>query len=410
MELRDYQVENSNKAVELLKKYKIAYFSMQVRTGKTITAFESIIKYGSKKVLFVTKKKAIESIKKDAALFPELDVTVINYESVIKVVDDYDLIVLDEAHGLGSFPKPCKRVKDLMPICKGKPIIYLSGTPTPESFSQIYHQFFVSSFSPFLFHSNFYKWAKEFVKVKKKYLYNREINDYSDAKIDLINKFTSHLFISTTQHEAGFDVTLDEKVLTVETPEIVKRMIDTLLRDNIITGKSDTVVADTAVKLQNKIHQLSSGTIITESGASVIISDFKARFIDDYFKEKKIAVYYKFKAELDTLKSVFIDWTDSPEEFQKNTSKTFLGQFVSSREGIRLDTADAIVFYNIDFSYLSYAQSKDRIISKERVNQAILYWIFSTDGIERKIYKAVCEKKNYTTYYFKRDYGVKSTK
>ena len=120
----------------------------------------------------------------------------------------------------------------------------------------------------------------------------------------------------------------------------------------------------------------------------------------------KIAIYYKFKAEFEALKITFPEFTESPEEFQRSSDKTFLGQFVSAREGIRLDTADAIVFYNIDFSYLSYAQAQNRIVSKERTKEAVLWWVFTIGGIEKKIYDVVCKKKDYTIYYFKRDYGT----
>ena len=86
----------------------------------------------------------------------------------------------------------------------------------------------------------------------------------------------------------------------------------------------------------------------------------------------------------------------------------FLGQFQSAREGIRLDTADAIVFITPDFSALSYLQAKDRIVSKERKTQAILYWVFSIGGIEEKIYQRIIKKKDYTLAHFKHDYDVRS--
>ena len=38
MKLRPYQLEISEKAVNILNKNKIVYLSMQVRTGKTLTA------------------------------------------------------------------------------------------------------------------------------------------------------------------------------------------------------------------------------------------------------------------------------------------------------------------------------------------------------------------------------------
>jgi superfamily II DNA or RNA helicase len=62
MILRDYQVELSNKATQILKDYGLVYLAMQVRTGKTLTAFATAHKFGAKKVLIVTKKKAIDDI------------------------------------------------------------------------------------------------------------------------------------------------------------------------------------------------------------------------------------------------------------------------------------------------------------------------------------------------------------
>jgi hypothetical protein len=67
-------------------------------------------------------------------------------------------------------------------------------------------------------------------------------------------------------------------------------------------------------------------------------------------------------------------------------------QIVSGREGISLKNADYLVYYNIDFSATSYWQSKDRMTTKDRLNNNV-YWIFAKDGIEYDIYKAVTKKK-----------------
>ena len=42
----------------------------------------------------------------------------------------------------------------------------MSGTPAVESYSQLYHQFYISAFSPFKDYTNFYKWANDFVDKK----------------------------------------------------------------------------------------------------------------------------------------------------------------------------------------------------------------------------------------------------
>lgn len=404
MNLREYQNTISDQAADTLKQYGLVYLSMEVRTGKSITAMETARKYGALRVLFVSKLKALKSIENDSLHFPSLEVVAVNYESLHKVTGTFDLIIADEAHTLGAFPKVSKRTTELKKIATGKPIIFLSGTPSPESYSQLYHQFFVSSSSPFKDYKNFYKWANEFVIKKTRFVFNRQINDYSIAKKELIDTYTKHLFISYTQQEAGFDVSITEKVLSVPMLKVMP-LIKALHTDKIISIFGREILADTAVKEMSKVQQLCGGSVIDEQGEAVILDYSKAEYIRDNFKGQKIAIFYKFKAEFDILTKILPNYTTSPETFQQSTDKVYLGQFVSSREGIRLDTADAILFYGIDFSYLSYEQSKNRIISKERTKEAVLYWIFAENGIEEKIYIAVRNKENYTSSYFNRDYG-----
>ena len=46
-------------------------------------------------------------------LKPKFTLDVINYESLHKIEGSFDLVVLDEAHSLGAFPKPSKRAKQV---------------------------------------------------------------------------------------------------------------------------------------------------------------------------------------------------------------------------------------------------------------------------------------------------------
>jgi hypothetical protein len=383
---------------------------MEVRTGKTLTAFATAHKFGAKKVLFVTKKKAIDDIITQAKkLGLDLEIYVTNYEQLHNVSDEFDLIIIDEAHSLGAFPTPSLRAKELKRICNGKPIIYLSGTPTPESFSQIYHQMWVSSFSPFEVYRNFYSWAKDYVDIRKKYLYGKQINDYSSAKKDLIEQKTKHLFLSFTQEDAGFTELVKENVLYVKMEASTYKFAERLRIDKIVTNKDgEAVLGDTAVKLMNKLHQIFSGTVIIDTPVreGKVFDYTKAEFIRDYFKGKKIAIFYKFAAEQMAIKWVMGKCYEDPTDFNNASDGCFISQIVSGREGVNLSTADALVFYNIDFSATSYWQSRARIQTKDRTKEAQIYWVFSEGGIEDKIYKAVMDKKDYTLDYFRKDFKL----
>jgi hypothetical protein len=152
-----------------------------------------------------------------------------------------------------------------------------------------------------------------------------------------------------------------------------------------------------------KLHQIYSGTIKFESGSSMIIDMTKANFIRERFKGKKVGIFYKFKEELKAIKQAYgEDVTTELSEFEQ-TDKSIALQIVSGREGISLRQADALVYYNIDFSATSYWQSRDRMTTRDRLESDV-YWIFSEGGIEDDIHKAVSKKKTYTVNYFKKDF------
>ena len=404
MKFRKYQSEIIDKAFDVLVKYGFVYLSMQVRTGKTLTAMGTAQKLGVDNMLFVTKKKAISSIESDYKLLnPKFHINVVNYESLHKVAGEYECIVLDEAHGMGAYPKPSKRTKMIKQIIKKQNpfVILMSGTPTPESFSQMYHQVYACPHNPFRNYTNFYKFAKDYVDVVQIRIGAMPHNNYSRGGQAILDQMKPYM-ISYTQKEAGFKVETIEKVLKVKMSDLTYSMVKQLKKNLVIEGKDEVVLADTGVKLMSKLHQLYSGTVKFESGKATVIDFSKAEFIRSQFKDMKIGIFYKFKAEYDALKEVYgDDLTDDLKEF-KTTNKNIALQVVSGREGISLKEADCLVNYNIDFSALSYWQSRDRMTTKDSIQNDV-YWIFSEGGIEEKIYRAVTKKKDYTLKHFQKD-------
>lgn len=401
--LRDYQIELSSKSVEILTNNYLVYLSMEVRTGKTVTSLETAKLYGAKNVLFLTKKKAIKSILNDYKEFGyTFELTVINNESLHLTDGNFDLIISDEHHRCGTYPKPNKVTKLIKQRYSKLPMIFLSGTPHPESFSQIYHQFWVSENSPFKQYPSFYKWANVFVNITQKHFGYAKINDYSNCNYDKIKPFMENLFLTYTQKEAGFTSEVNEHILRVRMSDYTYNLISRLKKDKVVQGKEEVILADTSVKVMSKVHQLYSGTVKFESGKTMTIDNSKALFIKDRFKEK-IAIFYVFKEELETLKEVYKDeLTENLEEFN-NSNKSIALQIVSGREGISLSNAKYLVYYNIAFSALSYWQSRDRLTTMDRLTNDI-YWIFAENGIEDKIYKSVMNKKSFTLKMFE-NYG-----
>ena len=286
MELRDYQKEITIKGVEVLNKHKFLYLAMEVRTGKTLTSLSISNLLPVQNLLFITKKKAISSIQDDYnSLSPSYDATIINYESLHKIEEQkWDMIICDEAHGMGAFPKPslrAKLVRSLL-LINNPYVILLSGTPTPESYSQMYHQVYGIPNNPFKHHKSFYKFAHEYIQITQKKIGAFNINDYSNGSDSIIEEMKPYT-IAYTQKEAGFKVETNEEILYVDICNQAKDIIRNLKRDLVVEGRDETILADTGVKLMSKTHQLYSGTVKFESGNSMVICNNKAEYIRDKF-------------------------------------------------------------------------------------------------------------------------------
>jgi len=410
MKFRDYQEKIIGQGSVILGKYGLLYLSMEVRTGKTLTSLGICEKIGAERVLFLTKKKAISSIEDDYKMMsPSFELQVINYESAHKINLGFcpDIVIADESHSLGAFPKPSSRAKRLkadLKTWKSK-LILMSGTPTPESFSQMYHQVYGCVTNPFSEYKNFYRWSDDYVNKKQIHYGYKVATDYSHANNNKVIEVMSPYTISFTQKEAGFKSVIDEEILHVDMEERTYDLCKRLKKDKILQGSDEVVLGDTGVKLMQKLHQIYSGTVIFESKKSVVLDYSKAKYIKKKFKDNKIGIFYKFTAELKALKEIYgDDLTTELEEFN-TTNKNIALQIVSGREGISLRKAKYLVYYNIDFSATSYWQSRDRMTTKERMHNKV-YWVFSKNGIESKIYQAVNNKKDYTLKHFKNDYAI----
>jgi len=402
-EFRDYQLNIIQQAQDVIRKHRFVYLSMEVRTGKTLTSLGISEALDCKSVLFVTKKKAISSIEQDFLLLnSSMNLLVINYESLHKIdLAECDMLILDEAHGMGAFPKPSKRAKLVRQLIKKySPFVcLLSGTPTPESYSQMYHQVYGIPTNPFIRFVSFYKFAHEYINVTQRKINSLYINDYTDGKSTILSAMRP-MMISFSQSDAGFSNKITENILTVNMSPITYKIADKLKKDLVVQGDKEVILADTPVKLMQKLHQIYSGTVKFEGGNSTILDDTKAVYIKRAFHGKKIGIFYKFKEELNVIKKVYGDDICTELSIFEQTNKSIALQIVSGREGISLRQADCLVYYNIDFSATSYWQSRDRMTTKERTASDV-YWIFSKGGIEKDIYRTVTNKKDYTLNHFK---------
>ena len=235
------------------------------------------------------------------------------------------------------------------------------------------------------------------------------MKDYSETDHFRVEEDIKRYMVTFTQKQAGFTNQPQDEFLRVQMSPKTKKIFEAVKKDKVLQGRSGLILGDQPAKLLTKLHQIASGSVIAqdpddeEKRIPIVLDWAKIEAIKDKFDKGRLAIFYVYNQEGEMLKESF-DWTDSPEEFSENPDKVFIGQVRACREGINLSCADHLIFYNIEFSSLSYIQGRDRMTSKERTKPNIVYFLFSDLGIEEKIYKTVQQKQEYTTRHFKKDF------
>lgn len=401
IELYDHQKQMIKKAAPILEQFNLVYIAAETRTGKSLATI-FLLKDDYKKILVLTKKKAISSWNSDLDLAVANNFTVTNYESVHKLTDsDYDVIVLDESHSVGSYPKPSKRAAQIKEISHGKKIVYLSATPSAETYSQLFHQFWISSYSPFS-EKSFYTWYRNYGEDDSIIIQGRMIKQYKAASEDLILEDINHLIVSMTKKKANFEVLVNEKIHNIEIDPNYLAAIKHFEKHRVLNLGYYNVVAETAPSLMNKAHQLSGGTIKIDDQVSLITSDHKVEYIKSYLgSDKKIVILCNYIKERELLLMRLENSTDSVEKFKNEDYQYFVGHIKTFSEGVDFSYADSMIIYSLNFSATTYLQSRERLANKKRVKPIVVHYLFTKGTLDEYIYKAVTSKMNFTSKYYR---------
>lgn len=401
IELYDHQKLMISEAKPILEKFNLVYVAAETRTGKTLSTI-FLLKDDYKRILVLTKKKAISSWESDLELAAAKNFKVINYEAIHKLKDfDYDVIVLDESHSIGSYPKPSKRAEQIKEIALGKRVVYLSATPSAETYSQLFHQFWVSSFSPFD-EVNFYKWYRNYGEDDSIMIQGRMIKQYKAAIEELIIPMINHLIVSMTKKKADFEVLVNEKIHQVEADSNYVAAIKHFERHRVLKIGDYDVVAETPPSTLNKAHQLSGGTIKIDDSISLITSYHKVNYIlRNFGTDRKIVVLCNYIKERELLLSNLSKSTDDVQKFKYEDYQYFVGHIKTFSEGVDFSYADSMIIYSLNFSATTYLQSRERLANKKRTKPILVHYLFTKDSLDEYIYKAVTSKMNFTSKYYR---------
>ena len=385
-----HQVDISSHALDILRKHMIVYLAMQERTGKTLTSILICEQTKSNNILVITKKKALVGWIDTLSKYKHNKTyECINYESLHKCKFKPDLVIIDEAHSnLGAYPKVGKTWKEVFKFTKGKPIIYLSATPSAQTYAQLYHQFKLSSWSPWIKYPSFYNWHKDYGIENIIYLGGRQIKQYNEVKSTKVMKDVEHLFISYTRTELGFEHEPNDILHYVDLSSEIKEYYNSLLKDRVANVAGTEVIADTVMALRTKLHQIEGSTLKQEDKNIFLSKLDKIEYIlKTWGDSKDLVIFYQYQNELSLLKQTF-------------KSATIL-QGTSFAEGVDLSMYETCVVYSMDFSTAKYTQRRARQCNMKRDTPIDFHFLLVKGAISEQVYQTVAvNRTNFVDSYF----------
>jgi hypothetical protein len=397
-----HQVEKAEQCWEILKSKGYVYLAGKPRSGKTYTSILTAEKSTKvSNVLVLTKKNAIPGWTKFIVgnTLLKHNYKVINYEQVGSIKDnklklkikpsDYQLVIVDESHNLGTLGKPSNRIKVIKYVCNNMPHIHLSGTAIVESANSIYHQMYISKYTPFK-HKNFYDFFREYGKPYSIKANGRDVQRYDkfhSKLLDVIDEFTVYM----KQEDAGIskDVQAIDKLHYIELDKSTKDMYNTIQRDQYIEIGEHKLVCDTVMKLRTSLHMLESGILKIDDNYIEVGNLEKINYIKEVFGDSKdVGIMCHFIGERNLLSSNF--------KFANIYSSN------AHAEGVDLSHLKHFIILSSDYSGSKFIQRRDRIVNVNGSNTNIVNHILVKKAISEQVYIKVSKKEDFNNSTYKR--------
>ena len=384
----NHQKNAAEQLYSMLRKTGVAYCAGEPRTGKTATAL--LVKHllRADKCLVLTKKAAIKGWESEINRVGISVDLVTNYEQAKKIRPKFDLVILDEAHALGKVGKINQRIKDVKKAVGDAQILCLSGTPVVETPLAIFHQFFVSSKTPFR-NKSFYDFFREWGVSEPIWIAGRMIESYKACKPTLVDAIGKHT-VTITKADAG----IDEKNIEH-------------IRHNIQLGTKARQILDDAVR--QKIGALQSGYSMLETESAVRSFVFQAEF-GAYTDQDAAKVNMLHKDLIDYL-SLNFEMRNAAVMCHYKSTKYLIGEhfpftsiYSSSAhaEGVDLSHHRDLIIIGTDFSGSKHIQRIERQSNLMNAQKRRLHFITTSHGLSGNVLDSVSQKKDHNIRHFRK--------
>ena len=408
--------------------------------GKTVTTLTAIkelkyYRFQVYKVLVIAPKKVAEATwskesakwdhlqclrvstvlgsrtKRERALACPADVYVINRENVEWLVDYYrnawpfDMVVVDESSSFkDQSTKRWKALKRVRP--KIKRIVLLTGTPAPNNLIDLWAQIYLLDEGARLgrtiggFRERYFLPDKR--SADRVFTYKPKMGTEQVVQ-DLIGD----ICISMSAEDY---LTLPECV-SVNVPVMLdakaRKAYDTMEREMLLEVDEDTITADTAAVLTNKLLQLAGGAVYNAEHQAQVIHNCKIEaFLElvESLAGKSALVFYAFQHEKDRILEALhkkhkhlrvrvFSGAQDEEDWNAGKIDILLAHPASTAYGLNLQQGgNHVIWFTPTWSLELYQQANKRLHRQGQTERVIIHHLLVDGSIDYDVIVALGNK------------------
>ena len=326
------------------------------------------------------------------------------------------MVVADEAHYLKKPGTAQSRfARTLAKRAKWK--LALTGTPADKGYEQYWAVF------DFIGHGEIFGTYEAF---KQRYVVFEE-QEHRGRKHPVIVGYENVDELLKIIHTYSYRITFNEaRVSMGKKPIRIRRkrvyfdlgrrsraVYQQLQEDLEVTIDNMTVGVPLPVTLVQKLQQVCGGFVLHQERIPgqrkrkrviLPVGDEKLTKLMELlsgFGKEKAVICCRFTHEIEAIKERFdeFNWThkeiSGKSEWDGQFDVDFVILQVRSGLGFDLSEANTYVLYSWDHSYITFEQSRFRVMSMEHTNQVNYYFLMARDTIEDEYYEAVAKKKDF---------------
>lgn len=344
-------------------------------------------------------------LQRKKALDANADIYIINRENVVWLTDnykwDFDMCVIDE---LSSFKNnQAKRFKALRKyIGRCKRVVGLTGTPAPNGLMDLWPQMYLLDQGERL--------GKTIGRYRERYFKPGRSNGYIVYDYIPINGTEEKIYESIS------DICISmkkEDYLDMPARKYIDVMVDfdkkTMKRykqfekESIIElSQDESLIANNAAAVCNKLQQISNGSVYTEKREVIDIHDHKLDALEDLIESangQPVIVFYAFQHDRDKIMSRFdiyeIQNNEDVRKWNEGHIPILLAHPASIGHGLNLQYGGRIIiWYGLTWSLELYQQANDRLYRQGQDKTVLVYHIVGRGTVDERILKALKSKEN----------------